>query len=97
MTRPTVFFLNGRHYDLHGASVHQDWLDRGWAIGGPERATNFALLKEIGATALRLSHYQHDEETYQLADRNGLVLWSEIPLINYITESPAFYANASNK
>jgi len=88
------FFLNGRHYDLHGVSMHQDWLDRGWAIGGPERAANFALLKEIGATALRLSHYQHDEETYRLADRNGIILWSEIPLINYITESPAFYASA---
>jgi beta-galactosidase len=91
------FFLNGQHYDLHGASMHQDWLDRGWAIRDTERRTNFALLKEIGATALRLSHYQHDEETYQLADRNGLILWSEIPLINYITESPAFYANAKQQ
>jgi beta-galactosidase len=91
------FFLNGRHYDLHGVSMHQDWLNRGWAIGDAERRTNFMLLKEMGATALRLSHYQHAEETYQLADQNGIVLWSEIPLINYITEAPAFYASAKQQ
>ena len=91
------FFLNGRHYDLHGVCMHQDWLDRGWAIGDAERSTNFALLKEIGATALRLAHCQHSEETYQLADRSGLVVWSEIPVVNYITEAPAFYANAKQQ
>lgn len=88
------FFLNGRHYDLHGVSMHQDWPDRGWAITDAERNTNFMLLKEIGATAVRLSHYEHNDYTYQLADQNGIVLWSEIPLVNRITESPAFYANA---
>jgi beta-galactosidase len=88
------FFLNGNYLDLHGVDMHQDWLRRGWAIGNAERQTNFALLKEIGATAVRLSHYEHADHTYQLADQNGIILWSEIPLINYITESPAFYTNA---
>ncbi len=91
------FFLNGRHYDLHGVSMHQDWADRGWAITDAERNTNFMLLNEIGATALRLSHYEHNDYTYQLADRSGIVLWSEIPLVNRITESPAFYANAKQQ
>jgi beta-galactosidase len=91
------FFLNGRYYDLHGASQHQDWLDRGWAIGEAERRENFALIKEIGATAMRLSHYEHAEQTYDLADENGVVLWSEIPLINNITEAPAFYDNAKQQ
>ncbi len=88
------FFLNGRHYDLHGVSMHQDWPDRGWAVTDEQRNTNFMLLKEIGATAVRLSHYEQDDNTYQLADKNGIILWSEIPLVNRITESPAFYANA---
>jgi beta-galactosidase len=88
------FFLNGHHYDLHGVSMHQDWLHRGWAIGEAERLANFAMLKEIGATALRLSHYQHSEQTYELADQNGIVVWTEIPLVNRITESPVFYANS---
>jgi beta-galactosidase len=91
------FFLNGRHYDLHGVSMHQDWLDYGWALSNAQRNTNFMLLKEIGATAVRLSHYEHNDSTYRLADQNGIILWSEIPLVNRITESPAFYANAKQQ
>jgi len=91
------FFLNGRNYDLHGVSMHQDWPDRGWALTDLQRNTNFMLLREIGATAVRLSHYEHDDYTYQLADQSGIVLWSEIPLVNRITESPAFYANAQQQ
>jgi beta-galactosidase len=88
------FFLNGRHYDLHGVDMHQDWLNCGWALTHAQRETNFMFLKEIGATAVRLSHYEHQDYTYQLADQSGIILWSEIPLINSITESPAFYTNA---
>lgn len=91
------FFLNGRSYDLHGVSMHQDWVHQGWAVEDQQRVDNFALLKEVGATALRLSHYEHCEHTYDLADRNGLVVWTEIPLINQITDSPAFYANAAQQ
>ena len=87
------FFLNGQPYDLHGVNMHQDWLNCGWAVNSAQRHTNFMLLREIGATAVRLSHYEHPDETYQLADQAGIILWSEIPLINYITESPAFYTN----
>jgi beta-galactosidase len=91
------FFLNGQHYDLHGVNMHQDWLNCGWALTNAQRTTNFMLLKEIGATALRLSHYEHNEYEYQLADQNGIILWSEIPLINYINDVPAFYTNAQQQ
>lgn len=87
------FFLNGRHYDLHGVNMHQDWLNCGWALTNSQRSTNFVFLKEIGATFLRLSHYEHNDNTYQLADQNGLCVWSEMPLIDNITQSPAFYTN----
>jgi beta-galactosidase len=87
------FFLNGQHYDLHGVNMHQDWLNSGWALTNAQRDTNFVFLKDIGATFLRLSHYEHNDYTYQLADQNGLCVWSEIPLIDYITQSPAFYTN----
>lgn len=87
------FFLNGEHYDLHGVNMHQDWLNCGSALTDSQRDTNFLFLKEIGATFLRLSHYQHNNYTYQLADQNGICVWSEIPLIDYIARSPAFYTN----
>ncbi len=91
------FFLNGQHYDLHGVDMHQDWLNCGWALTNAQRETNFAFIEEIGATGVRLSHYEHDDYTYQLADQDGIVLWSEIPLIDYITQSAAFYTNAEQQ
>ena len=91
------FFLNGHPYDLHGTAFHQDGLNHGWAIGQAEREKNFELLQEIGATALRLSHYEHAEETYDLADKDGIVLWSEVPVINSITDEQAFYDNAKQQ
>jgi beta-galactosidase len=91
------FFLNGHPYDLHGTAFHQDGLNHGWAIGQAEREKNFELLQELGATALRLSHYEHAEETYDLADQDGIVLWSEVPVINNITDEPAFYDNAKQQ
>ncbi len=87
------FFLNGQHYDLHGVNMHQDWLNYGWALTNGQRDANFALLKEIGATFLRMSHYEHNDYEYQLADQDGICVWSEVPVIDYITASAAFYTN----
>jgi beta-galactosidase len=87
------FFLNGQHYDLHGVNMHQDWLNYGWALTNGQRDANFALLREIGATFLRLSHYEHNDYEYQLADQDGICVWSEVPVIDYITASAAFYTN----
>ncbi len=87
------FFLNGQPYDLHGVNMHQDWLNYGWALTNGQRDANFALLKEIGATFLRESHYEHNDYEYQLADQNGICVWSEVPVIDYITASAAFYTN----
>jgi beta-galactosidase len=91
------FFLNGAYYDLHGVCMHQDWLNCGWALSNAQRETNFMFLKELGVTGVRLAHYQHNEYTYQLADRTGIILWSEVPLVNSTTETAAFYNNAKQQ
>jgi beta-galactosidase len=88
------FSLNGRALDLHGVNRHQDRIDRGWAIGTAEHDEDMAFIREIGATAVRLAHYQHDQYFYDLCDRAGLVVWAEIPLVDAITNSPAFSDNA---
>jgi len=88
------FFLNGQSYSLHGVSMHEDWLNCGWALTNAQRETNFMLIKEIGATSLRMAHWQHNAETYQLADQNGVAIETEVPLVNAITASTAFSNNA---
>ncbi len=91
------FFLNGRYLDLHGVNRHQDRLNLGWAIGNAQHLEDFQLIEEMGATAIRLAHYQHAQYFYDLCDTNGMIVWAEIPLINSITESTAFYANAKQQ
>jgi beta-galactosidase len=91
------FFLNGEHLALHGVNRHQDHLDEGWAITLADHQNDFALMMEMGCTAVRLSHYQHAQEFYDLCDRGGIVAWAEIPLVNRVTNSPAFDANAQQQ
>ncbi len=87
------FFLNGRHYPLHGVSRHQDRLDKGWAIGPAEHEEDYRLIEELGCTAVRLAHYQHAQHFCDLCDHGGMVVWAELPLVNAIGPSAAFAGN----
>jgi len=86
-------FLNGKHYALHGVARHQDRLDKGWAIGPAEHDEDFALIKELGCTGVRLAHYQQDDYFYGLCDRGGLIVWAEDGLVNKINHTQAFTDN----
>jgi beta-galactosidase len=93
------FFLNGEPLFLKGASMHQDRPVRGWAISRADQAQDFDLLRDMGANAVRLAHYQHDQYSYELADALGLIVWAEIPLVNKVSfdgspANPELAANA---
>ena len=75
------FILNGRQYPLRGVSRHQDRWEMGNAITLKEHKEDMDLIKEIGANSIRLAHYQHAQEFYDLCDEYGMVVWAEIPYI----------------
>ena len=77
------FLLNGAVYPLRGVSRHQDWAGLGNALTMAEHRRDLELIREIGANTVRLAHYQHAQEFYDLCDEAGLVVWAEIP---YITQ-----------
>ncbi len=76
------FILNGKEYPLRGVSRHQDRLGIGNALLPCHHEEDIELIKEVGATTIRLAHYQHDQYFYDLCDKNGLVIWAEIPYIS---------------
>ncbi|MDE7354048.1 MAG: glycoside hydrolase family 2 protein [Acetatifactor sp.] len=75
------FLLNGRSFPLRGVSRHQDRKGAGNALTLEMHREDMALVREIGANTLRLAHYQHAQEFYDLCDENGIVVWAEIPYI----------------
>jgi beta-galactosidase len=88
------FLLNGKHLDLHGVSRHQDRINKGWAISQEDDREDFSLIKEVGATAIRVAHYQQSQTWYNLADETGIVMWSEVPFVDEATPSAEFFNNA---
>ena len=76
------FILNGEEYPLRGVSRHQDRWGLGNALLPEHHTEDMDLICEVGATTIRLAHYQHDQFFYDLCDERGLVIWAEIPYIS---------------
>ena len=76
------FILNGEEYPLRGVSRHQDRWGFGNALLPEHHEEDIELICEVGATTIRLAHYQHDQHFYDLCDEKGLVIWAEIPYIS---------------
>jgi beta-galactosidase len=75
------FFLNGKHMDINGVCRHEDVYNKGSALDSLDQKTDFNLIMEMGANAVRLTHYPQSNTFYDLCDKKGLIVWSEIPLI----------------
>jgi len=91
------FFLNGEPYRIRGVCRHQDVWNKGWALSNADHERDVKLILEIGANAVRCSHYQQSDYFYSLCDKAGLLVWAEIPQVNDITPGPEFAETSRNQ
>ncbi|TLM87403.1 glycoside hydrolase family 2 TIM barrel-domain containing protein [Hymenobacter jeollabukensis] len=85
------FFLNGQPLKLIGTNRHQDQPGLGNALPDALHERDVRLVKQLGGNFLRVSHYPQDPTVLQACDRLGILASVEIPVVNAITESEAFY------
>lgn len=88
------FMLNGEALRLNGVSRHQDREAVGNALTREHQEEDMELIKEVGANSIRLAHYQHNRFFYDLCDREGMVVWAEIPYISRTSASDRKATNA---
>ncbi|MGE5496693.1 MAG: glycoside hydrolase family 2 protein, partial [Syntrophothermus sp.] len=90
-------FLNGRYLKLKGVNRHQDKKDKGWAISTRDQIEDMKVIGEMGANAIRCAHYQQDQLWYNLCDKNGMIVWTEVPFFGRALENDEFYLNAKQQ
>jgi len=88
------FHLNGKPYKLIGVNRHQDYEGYGNAVPIALQKQDIHLIKEMGANIIRFAHYPQSQELYKLCDQLGILVWTEIPVVNKITNSKTFFDTA---
>jgi beta-glucuronidase len=72
-------YLNGRPVNFRGVGVHEDTRTQGFAVDNAFRERLVNEARAVGATVLR-THYPMHPYIHELADKLGLLIWSEIPV-----------------
>ena len=71
--------LNGRLLNLRGLNLHEQTLQTGAAMTPAQEGQLMSWVQQLGATVIR-AHYPVGPEMEEMADRDGILIWSEIPV-----------------
>jgi beta-glucuronidase len=71
--------LNGRLTHLRGVNIHLQNVTTGEALSLAQMQQIMAWVRALGATVLR-AHVPLTPELEEMADRDGILLWSEVPV-----------------
>ncbi len=80
--------LNGRLLNLRGAFIHEQNLTDGSALDPAQLGQLMTWVKDLGAKVIR-SHYPLGPEIEEMADRDGILIWSEVPVYQLSTQALA--------
>ena len=88
--------LNGRQLNLRGVNLHEQTLQTGAAMTPAQDAQLMSYVQQLGATVIR-AHYPVGPEMEEMADRDGILIWSEVPVYqvqSQYLDQPAWLARA---
>jgi beta-glucuronidase len=92
--------LNDSPVFLRGISIHEEFAaEGGGRVNEAWKAKQLLeWAKELGCNFVRLAHYPHSEDMVRIAEKMGIMVWSEIPVYWTIDWSnEATYKNAENQ
>jgi beta-glucuronidase len=71
--------INWRFVSLRGVAMHEQNIQTGAALSPAQLRQLVSWARSLGATVLR-QHYPWNPQIEEMADQDGLLLWSEIPV-----------------
>jgi beta-glucuronidase len=92
--------LNDQPVFLKGISIHDEYaVEGGGRVNSAWKAEKLlSWAKELGCNFVRLAHYPHSEDMVRIAEKMGIMVWSEIPVYWTIDfENEATFNNAANQ
>lgn len=90
--RADGLYIDGKRTVLRGVNYHQDGPD-GWVLEPGQEERDLEMIKAMGANAVRTCHYPRSSHFYDLCDRMGIYVWTELPLIWEVNPTPEFLTN----
>ena len=98
-TRGRQLLLNGKPIFLRGVCSHEETAYTSRRCNSAADAdTLLSWARQLGCNFIRLAHYPHNEHAVREAERQGFLLWSEIPVYWTISwQNENTYANAEKQ
>lgn len=98
-TEGSRILLNGEPIFLRGVCLHEEAPIRGGrAFGVEDSRAMLGWAKELGCNFVRLAHYPHHEQMLREADREGVLVWAEVPVYWTISwDNPETFRNAQHQ
>ena len=94
-TNDKKFTINGRRVRVHGVFVGHDRMPKGNAVSKAEISSDIAIIREMGANAVRSVTGPHAQHFYNECDRLGMVAWVDFPFTRapFLSDIP-YYSTA---
>jgi len=81
LVKGTSIFINNKKTFFKGVSIHEESPNKMGRVSSESEAKillNWA--KDLNCNYIRLAHYPHNEDMVKMAEKMGLMVWSEIPV-----------------